>query len=57
MFQCTISFHAGFSIGFDRAKSGGIIWQLLGDFKSERKAPPYVLGVGGRYDYMLSEIQ
>lgn len=56
--MCPISLYAGLSIGYEQAKSGGIIWQLLGNFKTKnRQGFPYVLGVGGRYDYMLSEFQ
>lgn len=56
--QCPISLYAGLSVGYEQAKNGGIIWQLLGDFKNKsQQGIPYVLGVGGRYDYMLSEYQ
>lgn len=56
-FQCPINFHSGFSTGFERAKSGGIIWQLLAEIKTDRKSNTYGLGIGGRYDDMLSEFQ
>ncbi|XP_031618624.1 eIF-2-alpha kinase GCN2 [Contarinia nasturtii] len=56
--MCPISLYAGFSVGYEQAKNGGIIWQLLGEFKNKtHQGIPYMLGVGGRYDYMLSEYQ
>lgn len=55
--KCPLNLNVGLSIGYEQARSGGIIWQLIGDFKPDRKGLPYVLGVGGRYDYLLSEFQ
>lgn len=55
--QCAVSLHAGLSTGYERARNGGIIWQMLGDFKPDRKAHSYVLAVGGRYDGMLADFQ
>lgn len=50
--------YAGLSIGYKQAQNGGIIWQLLGHFNNKNHQElPHVLGVGGRYDYMLSEYQ
>lgn len=56
--QCQISLYAGLAVGYDQAKNGGILWQLLGDFKTKNQPKhPHVLGTGSRYDYMLSEYQ
>lgn len=52
--QCPINLCAGLSVGYEQAKNGGIIWQMVSDYKNKN---PIVLGVGGRYDYMLSEYQ
>lgn len=56
--QCPITLYAGLAVGYEQAKNGGIIWQLVSDYKNKpHQGYPYVLGVGGRYDYMLSEYQ
>lgn len=49
--------HVGLAVGYEQAKNGGIIWQLVGNFRKKNKEYPYVLGAGGRYDSMLSEYQ
>lgn len=53
-FQCPINLLPGLVVGYEQAKNGGIIWQLIGNYKNKN---PIVLGVGGRYDYMLCEYQ
>lgn len=56
--ECPITLYPGLSVGYELAKNGGIIWQLVGNFNTKsRKGLPSVLGYGGRYDYMLSEFQ
>lgn len=48
---------AGLPISFDRASTGGIVWQMLADLKPNRTTRPTVLAVGERYDTMLHEFQ
>lgn len=56
--MCPISLLAGLSVGFEQARNGGIIWQLVGNFQTKsRNGLPSVLAIGGRYDYMLAEFQ
>lgn len=49
--------YAGLPIGYKRASSGGIVWQMLGDLKPNRTAGQSVFAVGERYDTMLLEYQ
>lgn len=56
--NCPIIFCPGLSAGFELARDGGIIWQLVGNFKTKNEERlPSVLGIGGRYDYLLSTFQ
>lgn len=55
--QCPMTVCPGLPINYERAKNGGIVWQLIGELKSKRKNPLTTLAVGGRYDAKLSEIQ
>ncbi|XP_037027743.1 eIF-2-alpha kinase GCN2 isoform X2 [Bradysia coprophila] len=55
--QCPISVSTGLTTGYERAKSGGIIWQMLGDMKTTRRVGQCIMAVGGRYDSMLTEFQ
>ncbi|XP_055627354.1 eIF-2-alpha kinase GCN2 [Toxorhynchites rutilus septentrionalis] len=55
--QCPITVCPGLPINYERAKSGGIVWQLVGELKSKRKNPLTTIAVGGRYDAKLTEIQ
>lgn len=54
---CPMILQPGLSIGFDRARSGGIVWQMVADLKKSRKRGPDVLAVGGRYDDLLADFQ
>ncbi|XP_055902335.1 eIF-2-alpha kinase GCN2 [Eupeodes corollae] len=54
---CPIHVCAGLPISFERASSGGIVWQMIADVKPNRSARPSVLAVGERYDTMLVEFQ
>lgn len=54
---CPIHVCAGLPISFERASSGGIVWQMIADLKPNRTARPSVLAVGERYDTMLVEFQ
>lgn len=56
-FKCPISVFAGLTSGYERAKSGGIIWQMLGDMKTTRRVGQCIMALGGRYDSMLTEFQ
>lgn len=44
-------------ISFERASSGGIVWQMTADLKPNRSGHPSVLAMGERYDAMLHEFQ
>lgn len=50
---------AGLPIGYDHAKSGGIVWQMMGDNKQSRSgnANSSVLAHGFRYDGLLSDFK
>ncbi|EDW27954.1 GL27249 [Drosophila persimilis] len=54
---CPIQIWAGLPISFERASSGGIVWQMTADLKPNRSGNPSVLAVGERYDAMLHEFQ
>ncbi|XP_030371378.1 eIF-2-alpha kinase GCN2 isoform X2 [Scaptodrosophila lebanonensis] len=54
---CPIHIWAGLPISFDRASSGGIVWQMTADLKPNRSGHPSVLAVGERYDSMLHEFE
>ncbi|KAH8293934.1 hypothetical protein KR054_006754 [Drosophila jambulina] len=54
---CPIHIWAGLPISFERASSGGIVWQMTADLKPNRSGHPSVLAVGERYDAMLHEFQ
>ncbi|KAI8044028.1 hypothetical protein M5D96_000177 [Drosophila gunungcola] len=55
--KCPIQIWAGLPISFDRASSGGIVWQMTADLKPNRSGHPSILAVGERYDAMLHEFQ
>ncbi|XP_017067151.1 eIF-2-alpha kinase GCN2 isoform X2 [Drosophila eugracilis] len=55
--KCPIHIWAGLPISFDRASSGGIVWQMTADLKPNRSSHPSVLAIGERYDSMLHEFQ
>ncbi|XP_055535172.1 eIF-2-alpha kinase GCN2 [Wyeomyia smithii] len=55
--QCPITVCPGLPINYERAKSGGIVWQLIGALKAKKKNPLTTIAVGGRYDAKLSEYQ
>ncbi|XP_023293055.2 eIF-2-alpha kinase GCN2 [Lucilia cuprina] len=55
--KCPIHIFAGLPISFERATSGGIVWQMIADLKPNRTSRPSVLAVGERYDSMLMEFQ
>jgi eukaryotic translation initiation factor 2-alpha kinase 4 len=55
---CQIHIVCGLSIGFDRAKTGGVIWQMVGNLKPDRQSENVTtIAVGGRYDSLLADIQ
>ncbi|ALC47839.1 Gcn2 [Drosophila busckii] len=54
---CPIHIWAGLPLSFERASSGGIVWQMTADLKPNRSGHPSVLAVGERYDAMLHEFQ
>ncbi|EDV94516.1 GH19296 [Drosophila grimshawi] len=54
---CPIHIWAGLPISFDRASTGGIVWQMTADLKPNRSGHPSVLAMGERYDAMLHEFQ
>ncbi|GAB0096649.1 eukaryotic translation initiation factor 2-alpha kinase 4 [Sergentomyia squamirostris] len=54
---CPMILQPGLSIGFERARSGGIVWQMVADLKRTRRRGPDVLAVGGRYDDLLADFQ
>ncbi|XP_058461122.1 eIF-2-alpha kinase GCN2 [Malaya genurostris] len=47
----------GLPINYERAKSGGVVWQLIGALKAKKKNPLTTIAVGGRYDAKLAEFQ
>lgn len=55
--KCPIHIFAGLPISFERATSGGIVWQMIADLKPNRTSRPSVIAVGERYDSMLMEFQ
>ncbi|XP_055679382.1 eIF-2-alpha kinase GCN2 isoform X2 [Lutzomyia longipalpis] len=54
---CPMILQPGLSAGFNRARSGGIVWQMVADLKKTRKHGPDVLAGGGRYDDLLADFQ
>ncbi|XP_017089364.2 eIF-2-alpha kinase GCN2 isoform X1 [Drosophila bipectinata] len=54
---CPIHIWAGLPISFERASTGGIVWQMTADLKPNRSGHPSILAVGERYDAMLHEFQ
>ncbi|XP_039950475.1 eIF-2-alpha kinase GCN2 [Bactrocera tryoni] len=54
---CPIHIFAGLPISYDRASSGGVVWQLIADLKPNRSAHSSVLAMGERYDTLLNEFQ
>ncbi|KFB49982.1 eukaryotic translation initiation factor 2-alpha kinase [Anopheles sinensis] len=55
--QCPLNVCPGLPVNYERAKTGGIVWQLLGELKPKRKNPLTTIAVGGRYDGKLVEFQ
>ncbi|XP_053680519.1 eIF-2-alpha kinase GCN2 [Anopheles nili] len=55
--QCPLNICPGLPVNYEKAKSGGIVWQLLGELKQKRKNPLTTIAVGGRYDGKLAEYQ
>ncbi|XP_049298688.1 eIF-2-alpha kinase GCN2 [Anopheles funestus] len=55
--QCPLNVCPGLPVNYERAKTGGIVWQMLGELKSKRKNPLTTIAVGGRYDGKLGEFQ
>ncbi|EAA00405.4 AGAP012368-PA, partial [Anopheles gambiae str. PEST] len=55
--QCPLNVCPGLPVNYERAKTGGIVWQLLGELKPKRKNPLTTIAVGGRYDGKLAEFQ
>ncbi|XP_058119579.1 eIF-2-alpha kinase GCN2 [Anopheles ziemanni] len=55
--QCPLNVCPGLPVNYERAKTGGIVWQLLGELKPKRKNPLTTIAVGGRYDGKLLEFQ
>lgn len=55
--NCTMNAYAGLPIGFERCKSGGIVWQMIVNVKTGSRPKQTVLAQGGRYDGMLAEYQ
>ncbi|XP_052872416.1 eIF-2-alpha kinase GCN2 [Anopheles cruzii] len=55
--QCPLNVCPGLPVNYERAKSGGVVWQLLGELKPKRKNPLTTIAVGGRYDGKLHEFQ
>ena len=56
-YQCPINLCAGLPLTYERARSGGIVWQLIGELKPKRTNCLSTIAVGGRYDAMLSDFQ
>ncbi|XP_035901092.1 eIF-2-alpha kinase GCN2 [Anopheles stephensi] len=55
--QCPLNVCPGLPVNYERAKTGGIVWQMLGELKSKRKNPLTTIAFGGRYDGKLAEYQ
>uniref|UniRef100_A0A182MN55 non-specific serine/threonine protein kinase n=1 Tax=Anopheles culicifacies TaxID=139723 RepID=A0A182MN55_9DIPT len=55
--QCPLNVCPGMPVNYERAKTGGIVWQMLGELKSKRKNPLTTIAVGGRYDSKMAEFQ
>lgn len=55
--EALISVCPGLPINYERAKNGGVVWQLIGALKAKRKNPLTTIAVGGRYDTKLTEYQ
>uniref|UniRef100_A0A182WF08 non-specific serine/threonine protein kinase n=1 Tax=Anopheles minimus TaxID=112268 RepID=A0A182WF08_9DIPT len=55
--QCPLNVCPGLPVNYERAKTGGIVWQMLGELKSKRKNPLTAIAVGGRYDGKMAEFQ
>ncbi|XP_058833033.1 eIF-2-alpha kinase GCN2-like [Topomyia yanbarensis] len=55
--QCPLNICPGLPINYERAKSGGVVWQLIGALKTKKKNPLTTIAVGGRYDAKLVEFQ
>jgi eukaryotic translation initiation factor 2-alpha kinase 4 len=55
---CQIHIVCGLAIGFERAKTGGIVWQMVGNLKPDRQSDNVTtIAIGGRYDSLLTDIQ
>lgn len=53
-----MNLYAGLPIGFDRCKSGGIVWQMVANGgKTGSRTKHTLLAHGGRYDGMLADYQ
>ncbi|XP_052902720.1 eIF-2-alpha kinase GCN2 [Anopheles moucheti] len=55
--QCPLNVCPGLPVNYERAKTGGIVWQMLGELKTKRKNPLTTIAVGGRYDGKMAEFQ
>ncbi|XP_013102234.2 eIF-2-alpha kinase GCN2 [Stomoxys calcitrans] len=55
--KCPIHIFAGLPISYERASTGGVVWQMIADVKPNRTSRPSVLAVGERYDSMLMDFQ
>ncbi|XP_075148275.1 eukaryotic translation initiation factor 2 alpha kinase Gcn2 [Haematobia irritans] len=55
--RCPIHIFAGLPISYERANTGGVVWQMIADVKPNRTSRPSVLAVGERYDSMLMDFQ
>ncbi|XP_050081134.1 eIF-2-alpha kinase GCN2 [Anopheles maculipalpis] len=55
--QCPLNVCPGLPVNYERAETGGIVWQMLGELKSKRKNPLTTIALGGRYDGKLAEFQ
>lgn len=55
--QCPMMVCPGLPINYERAKGGGLVWQLLGELKPKKRNPITTIAVGGRYDAKLVDFQ
>uniref|UniRef100_A0A1Q3F239 non-specific serine/threonine protein kinase n=1 Tax=Culex tarsalis TaxID=7177 RepID=A0A1Q3F239_CULTA len=55
--QCPMLVCPGLPINYERAKGGGLVWQLLGELKPKKRNPITAIAVGGRYDAKLVDFQ
>ncbi|XP_019525004.3 eIF-2-alpha kinase GCN2 [Aedes albopictus] len=47
----------GLPVNYERARGGGVVWQLVGELKAKKKNPLTTIAAGGRYDTKLAEFQ